>query len=56
VYNRSTAAAAHAAFDEALSVLIYEVSDEALEAAAGNEVGAPCSCGRCKSGCTQDSR
>lgn len=56
MYNRSTVAAAHAAIDEALSALIYEVSDEALEAAAGNEVGAPCSCGRCRSRCSQDSR
>jgi len=39
-----------------LAVFTYEVSDEALEAAAGNNGGLFCSCTPCKSGCSPDSR
>jgi hypothetical protein len=34
----------------------YEVSDEALEAAAENGLGGRCSCRPCKSKCSLDSR
>lgn len=37
-------------------VLLYEVTDEELEAAAENALGGRCSCRPCKSLCSQDSR
>lgn len=38
------------------SVFTYEVSDDALEAAAGDNRGLFCSCGGCTSACSQGSR
>lgn len=38
------------------STLLEEVSDEALELAAGDSRGLFCSCGGCNSACSQGSR
>jgi hypothetical protein len=37
-------------------VFTYEVSDDALEASAGDIRGLFCSCGGCTSACSQNSR
>jgi hypothetical protein len=37
-------------------VFTYQVSDDALEAAAGDSRGLFCSCGGCTSACSQGSR
>jgi hypothetical protein len=39
-----------------VGVFAYEVSDDALEAAAGDNRGLFCSCGGCTSACSQGSR
>ncbi len=39
-----------------IGVFTYDVSDDALEAAAGDNRGLFCSCGGCSSACSQGSR
>lgn len=42
--------------ESAIAALLDEVSDEALEMAAGDSRGLFCSCGGCNSACSQGSR
>ena len=43
-------------YDAFASVLLYDVSDQELEGAAENGLGARCSCRPCKSKCSLTSR